>query len=109
MWACSPEGIPPLVPGMVWRLNPSGYPESQGAFAERVRRETESRLDLPCRLEFGEQREFPEPPVRINTDLLDANELGWNDAQAWDELMAFLRKSWVRIERRVPWAGRRGE
>jgi hypothetical protein len=42
------------------RHNPSCYPESQGAFAERA------RLGLPCALELGEQREFPEPPVRIN-------------------------------------------
>jgi nucleoside-diphosphate-sugar epimerase len=64
--------------------NPSCYPESQGAFAERVRRETAARLGLPCALELGEQREFPEPPVRINTDLLDAAALGWDESAAWD-------------------------
>src|SRR5215813_2671190 len=55
-------------PGTVRRLNPSGYVESQGAFAERVRREAEGRLGRPCALEFGVQTEFTEPPVRINTD-----------------------------------------
>src|SRR5882762_8677274 len=34
------------------RLNPSCYPESQGAFAERVRREAQVRLGLPCALEL---------------------------------------------------------
>ena len=76
-------------PGTVRRLNPSGYPESQGAFAERVRRETAARLGLPCQLEFGTQTEFPEPPVRINTDLLDAERLEWSEAQAWDELVTY--------------------
>jgi hypothetical protein len=76
-------------PGTVRLLNPSGYPESQGAFAERVRREAESRLARPCRLEIGGQAEFPEPPVRINTDLLDAQRLGWSETRAWDEFVAY--------------------
>ncbi len=76
-------------PGSARRLNPSFYPESQGAFAERVRREAAARLGLPCALELGEQREFPEPPVRINTDLCDAATLEWNEAAAWDEFVAY--------------------
>jgi UDP-glucose 4-epimerase len=62
---------------------------SQGAFAERVRREAASRLGLPCRLELGVQTEFPEPPVRINTDLLDTEELGWSEAQGWDDFFEY--------------------
>ena len=77
-----------LAPGAVRHLNPSGYPESQGTFAERVRREAAARLRLPCGLELGTQTEFPEPPVRINIDLLEADQLGWNEGQAWDELVA---------------------
>jgi UDP-glucose 4-epimerase len=73
----------------VRRLNPSGYPESQGAFAERVRGEVESRLGRPCRLELDVQTEFLEPPVRINTDLLDPAVLGWSEAQAWDEFFGY--------------------
>jgi UDP-glucose 4-epimerase len=74
-------------PGTVRRLNPSFYPETQGVFAERVRREAGSRLGRPCRLEFGTQTEFPEPPVRINTDLCDITALGWSEAHAWDEFV----------------------
>ena len=73
----------------VRRLNPSFYPESQGAFAKRIQREITNRLDLPCDLELAEQTEFPEPPVRINTDLQDPAALGWNEAEAWDELAAY--------------------
>jgi UDP-glucose 4-epimerase len=76
-------------PGTVRRLNPSGYPESQGAFAERVRREAAARLGLPCALELGAQSEFSEPPVRINTDLPDTKALGLSEAQACDELVAY--------------------
>jgi UDP-glucose 4-epimerase len=76
-------------PGSVRRLNPSFYPESQGAFAERVRREVAARLGRPCGLELGEQTEFPEPPVRINTELLDPAALGWSEAAAWDAFVEF--------------------
>jgi len=82
-------------PGTVRHLNPSGYPESQGAFAERVRREAESRLGRPCRLELGVQTEFPEPPVRINIDLLDTVQLRWSEGQAWEELVAYYGSSFV--------------
>src|SRR5205823_12012855 len=58
-------GITPA-PGKVRRLNPSGYPESQGTFAERVRGEAAVRPGLPCCLGQGEQSDFPEPPVRVN-------------------------------------------
>jgi nucleoside-diphosphate-sugar epimerase len=79
--------------GTVRRLNPSFYPESQGAFAERVRREAESRLARPCRLELGTQTKFPEPPVRINIDVLDADQLGWSESEAWDELVTYYASS----------------
>jgi UDP-glucose 4-epimerase len=78
-------------PGTVRRLNPSGYPESQGAFAERVRREAAARLHLPCALELGAQSDFAEPAVRINTDLLDTEALGWDEEQAWDDFVRHYR------------------
>jgi UDP-glucose 4-epimerase len=80
-------------PGTVRRLNPSCYPESQGAFAERVRREAAARLGRPCALELGAQTEFPEPPARISTDLLDPVALGWSENQAWDEFVTYYVSS----------------
>lgn len=76
-------------PGAVRRLNPSFYPESQGAFAERVRREVAARTGLPCALELAEQTDFSEPRVRINTDLLDPAALAWNESAAWDGFVAY--------------------
>ena len=66
------------------RLNPSGYVESQGAFAQRVAAEMRPRLGLECPLELAVQTEFAEPRVRINTDVLDAPALGWSESEAWD-------------------------
>jgi UDP-glucose 4-epimerase len=43
-------------------------------------------------LELGEQTEFPEPPVRINTDLLDAAALGWDESAAWDSFVEYYSR-----------------
>ena len=67
-------------PVTVRRYNPSGYAESPGAFAERVRREAEARLGRPCWLELGAQTEYAEPRFRINTDLCDVAALVWDKA-----------------------------
>jgi len=80
-------------PGAPRRLNPSGYAETQGAFTRRLRDEVAARRALPCRLELGTHTEFSEPPVRIDTDFLDAERLGWSESQAWDEFVAFYAPS----------------
>jgi nucleoside-diphosphate-sugar epimerase len=53
------------------KVNPSGYVETQGAFAERFAREMRTRLGLACDLELKEQSDFPEPRVRTNTEHVD--------------------------------------
>jgi len=78
------------------RLNPSGYAESQGAFTLRLAGEMRQRLGLPCAVELKRQTEFPEPRVRINTDIPDAGALGWDEAAAWDEMAAWYRESFGR-------------
>ena len=64
--------------GVALQLNPSLYPESQGAFALRLARELAPRLKVETPIVFVEQTEFPEPAVRINTDI--ANTQGWGRA-----------------------------
>jgi len=64
------------------KLNPSGYPESQGAFTERFAKAMRTRLQLPCAFTVAKQIEFPEPKVRINTDFLTS--LQWDEEKAWD-------------------------
>jgi len=68
------------------RVNPCGYVETQGAFARRVASEMSPRLDHDCRVDLAEQTDFPEPRVRVNTDVPDTEELGWNEADAWDSM-----------------------
>lgn len=80
----------PAEPGFV-RLNPSGYVESQGAFTLRLAAEMRGRLGLPCAVELKRQVEFPEPRVRVNTDVLEADALSWDEAAAWDELAEWYR------------------
>jgi nucleoside-diphosphate-sugar epimerase len=73
------------------RLGPSQYAETQGAFAQRFAAALAPRLGVPCHLDLQEQREFPEPRARINTDALDPVSLAWDEARAWDELAAYYR------------------
>ena len=73
------------------RLGPSGYPESQGAFAQRFAAEMRPRLGLPCELELKRQTDFQEPRVRINTDLVDTQVPGWDEARAWDDIADYYK------------------
>lgn len=68
------------------RIGPSGYAESQGAFAMRFAREIGARLKLETSLELAKQRIFDEPAICINTDVVPAAELDWDEQEAWDEL-----------------------
>jgi nucleoside-diphosphate-sugar epimerase len=74
------------------QLHPSGYPESQGAFALRFAREMRPRLALPCEVELNIQAEFHEPRVRINTDLADGRILTWDESRAWDEIAEYYSR-----------------
>ena len=73
------------------RINPSGYAESQGAFTLRLAQEMRPRLGLPCPVELKKQVDFPEPRVRINTDLPDVDDLGWDESAAWDEMARYYQ------------------
>jgi nucleoside-diphosphate-sugar epimerase len=84
----------PDAPGFA-KINPSGYVESQGAFALRMAAEMRRRLNLPCLVELKKQTDFTEPWARINTDFPDVEALGWNEATAWDELAAYYQKAQI--------------
>lgn len=72
------------------RANPSGYVETQGAFAERFARELGSRTGLDCRVVLARQAEFAEPLVRINTDPPD-HPL-WSETAAWDAIADYYAR-----------------
>lgn len=69
------------------RSNPSGYRESQGAFAQRVAREVEERTSLPCPLQLAKQSQFDEPLIRVNSEPVDGRLFGWEERAAWDEFI----------------------
>jgi len=73
------------------KINPSGYPESQGAFALRFAGEMRQRLGLSCALDLKAQAGFQEPRVRINTDLIDGLALDWDESRAWDEMAEYYK------------------
>ena len=73
------------------KLGPSGYVESQGAFAQRFAGEMSSRLRIPCDLELLHQKEFAEPSTRINTDPVRGDTWGWKEAAAWDETAQYYQ------------------
>lgn len=78
----------PTTSGFV-KTNPSGYVESQGAFAQRFADELRKRCNWKCELQLAKQTEFPEPRVRINTTPLDSEALGWNESGAWDSVAEY--------------------
>jgi UDP-glucose 4-epimerase len=75
------------------RLNPTGFVESQGAFAQRVASEMGKRLGLTCDVSLNEQTDFSEPLVRINTDRLDGHALNWRAEKAWDDYAEYYRRT----------------
>lgn len=80
------------------RVNPSGYAETQSAFAARFAREMAGRLKLATPLEVARHDAFDEPAIRINTDVWPSSELNWDEAAAWDELATYYAKKFE-IER----------
>lgn len=72
--------------------NPSGYVESQGAFAQRFAEAMRARLGLDCALQLEKQTDFAEPAVRINTDLAAPADPEWDEALAWDAMGAYYRR-----------------
>ena len=78
----------------VHKLNPSGYVESQGAFALRFAAEMRPRTGLACEVELKSQVDFPEPRSRINTDVLSGAPLAWDENAAWDEIAAYYKATY---------------
>ena len=73
----------------VSKLNPSGYAESQGAFTLRLAAAMRLRLARPCAVELKRQSAFPEPMVRVNTDIVRHGDYGFDEDAAWDRMAAY--------------------
>ena len=71
------------------KINPTGYIESQGRFAQRFAAEMSKRLNIPCELDLANQTIFDEPRIRVNNDIIDISNEDWNESQAWDSVSEF--------------------
>lgn len=76
------------------KTNPSFYLEPQSRFTQRFAEEMRSRLQLACEYELKTQIDFPEPRTRVNTDHIDAQKLGWDEKQAWDDLAEYYQNTY---------------
>jgi UDP-glucose 4-epimerase len=67
------------------KLSPSGYVETQGAFAERFAAAMRPRLGLECAIELAKQTDFSEPLMRVNVDSAARYVDTWDETAAWDK------------------------
>ena len=74
------------------KINPSGYAEKQGEFAQRVAREVKARTGWACELKLAGQADFSEPLNRTNTEPAAKLVPEWNEAKAWDAFVEFYTK-----------------
>ena len=85
------------------KLNPSGYSESQGAFALRLAREAKSRTPWTCEVQLAAQTEFTEPLNRTNQQPASPLVPGWSETAAWDQFVSFYllpAKTYPHLRRR---------
>lgn len=79
------------------KICPSQYKGLQGDFASMFANEMEPRLGIPCKLNFFDQTEFPEPLERVGTTQLDIKKLNWDEKIAWDELAKFYIEHYSKL------------
>ena len=51
-----------------------------------------ARLMMETPLELARQTAFPEPAIRVNTDIAIDVELNWDEHAAWDELAHYYAR-----------------
>ncbi len=68
------------------RSNPSGYVESQGAFALRFAAAMRPRLGLKCEVRLLTQTDFSEPLMRVNLEPTAVAFPDWSEEVAWDSI-----------------------
>lgn len=73
------------------KINPSGYAERQGDFANRFAKEMRKRFNLDCELELKQQDDFPEPKIRININNAAKIVQNWSEEYAWNELAEYYK------------------
>ncbi len=77
------------------KISPSQYSGKQGEFAKIFAQEMEPRLNIPCPLNFNDQKLFPEPRERVNTDKIDPAKYHWDKEKAWSDIANFYIKEYI--------------
>ena len=78
------------------QLNPCGYIDSQGAFAQRLASAMKARLGKSCELQLAQQEVFDEPRIRVNFDRPEAVLKDWDEENAWDQMADFYLQNRVK-------------
>jgi UDP-glucose 4-epimerase len=86
------ERAPAITEGLT-KINPSGYAERQGDFADRVAGEVSARTGWRCEVQKLEQKEFTQPAIRTNFEPAAPRFPQWNEKMAWDEFVQFYQQS----------------
>ena len=79
--------------GVADTIKPSGYVETQAAFAERFADELGQRLNKTFSVDLAFQREFAEPRIRFNRESAIDEVKDWNESRAWMRLQNFMTRS----------------
>ncbi len=75
-----------------YKMNPSGYIESNLDFVKRFSLELSKRFNLPCEFHIEKQNSFDEPKVRYNTDNLFNIFKEYEEVVFWDNLALYYKK-----------------
>ena len=91
------EGVRPVSPGRlpvhwVHPNQPQRIRREPGCVHAPPRPGNGAATGIPCPVELKKQVEFTEPHIRINTDPLDIDALGWDESIAWDEFAQYYRQ-----------------
>jgi len=68
-------------------MAPTGYAGSQGKFTALFARKMAKYLNLDCPFTLFSQVDFPEPRIRVNSDIVHPEN--WDEEAAWEELAEY--------------------
>lgn len=83
---------------MFYKINPSGYVESQEQFTKRFSEEISKRLKIKVAFKLPKQTDFSEPLIKINNNPATMYAKDWNEQAAWDELAEYYKLFFLQYE-----------
>jgi UDP-glucose 4-epimerase len=81
------------------RCCPSGYIETQGAFAQRLGSRLGTYLERELPLALATQTSFDEPRIRVNTEPARELVADWSEDRAWNELCEYYDRAFFHTSR----------